>query len=50
MQIYPGESIYVEVVQENGVIKSMKAVKGITHPETTLTIKFSKKVKIKFIK
>jgi hypothetical protein len=43
MQIYPGETIYVEVVQENGVIKNMKAVKEITHPETTLTIKFSQK-------
>ncbi len=43
MQIYPGETIYVEVVEENGIIKSMKAVKEITKPKTTLTIKFSQK-------
>src|SRR5205085_11819122 len=43
MQIYPGETIYVEVVQENGVIKGMKAVKEITNPEITLTIKFYQK-------
>jgi len=43
MQIYPGETIYVEVVEENGIIKSMKAVKEITNPKTTLTIKFSQK-------
>ena len=43
MQIYPGETIYVEVIEENGIIKSMKAVKEITKPKTTLTIKFSQK-------
>ena len=43
MQIYPGETIYVEVVEENGIIKSMNAVKEITKPKTTLTIKFSQK-------
>jgi hypothetical protein len=43
MQIYPGETIYVEVVEENGIIKSMKAVKEITKPKTTLTIKFFQK-------
>ncbi len=43
MQIYPGETIYVEIVEENGIIKSMKAVKEITKPKTTLTIKFSQK-------
>jgi len=41
MQIYPGETIFVEVEQDNGVIKSMKAVKEIKYPEKTLTIKFS---------
>ena len=41
MQIYPGETIYVEVVQDKGIIKSMKAVNEITNPKTTLTIKFS---------
>jgi hypothetical protein len=43
MQIYPGETIYVEVEQDNGVIKSMKAVKQINSPKTTLTISFSQK-------
>ena len=43
MQIYPGETIYVEVDEENGIIKSIKAVKEITKPNTTLTIKFSQK-------
>ena len=40
MQIYPGETIYVEVEQDNGIIKSMKAVKEISNPKKTLTIKF----------
>lgn len=43
MQIYPGETIFVEVAEENGIIKGMKAVKEITKPKTTLTIKFSQK-------
>jgi len=43
MQVYPGETIYVEIVEENGIIKSMKAVKEIIKPKTTLTIKFSQK-------
>ena len=43
MQIYPGETIYVQVVQENGIIISMKAVREITNPKTTLTIRFSQK-------
>jgi hypothetical protein len=41
MQVYPGETIYVEVEQENGVIKRLKAVKEINNPKTTLTITFS---------
>jgi hypothetical protein len=40
MQIYPGETIYVEVEQDNGTIKSMKAVKEIKNAATTLAIKF----------
>ncbi len=43
MQIYPGETIYVEVEQYNGVINSMKAVKQINNPKKTLTISFSQK-------
>jgi hypothetical protein len=41
MQIYPGESIFIEVEEENGIIKNMKAVKAITKPKTTLTVKFT---------
>ncbi len=40
MQIYPGEMIYIEVEQDKGIIKSMKAVKEIKNPENTLTVKF----------
>ena len=47
MQVYPGETIYVEVVEENGIIKSMTAVKEITKPKTTLTITFSQKTEKK---
>ena len=43
MQIYPGETIYVEVEQDKGVIKSMKAVKKINNPKTTPTITSSQK-------
>lgn len=43
MQIYPGETIHVEVEQDNGIIKAMKAVKEIKHPGKTLTIRFSQK-------
>jgi hypothetical protein len=43
IQIYPGETIFLEVVQENDSIKSMKAVKQITNPEITLSITFSQK-------
>jgi len=43
MRIYPGETVYVKVVEENGIIKSMKAVKEITKPKTTLRIRFSQK-------
>jgi hypothetical protein len=43
MQIYPGETIYVVVEQDNGVIKKMTAVKEITDSSKTLIIKFSQK-------
>lgn len=41
VQIYPGETVYLEVEQENGVIKSVKAVKKITDSTKTLTISFT---------
>jgi hypothetical protein len=45
VQIYPGETVYIEVEQENGVIKSMNAVKENTNPGKTLIIAFSQNVK-----
>jgi hypothetical protein len=41
VQLYPGETIYIEVEQENGVIKNMTAVKEIKNPAITLTISFT---------
>jgi hypothetical protein len=38
IQIYPGETIYVEVLQNNGIINSFKAVKEIKDATHTLTI------------
>jgi hypothetical protein len=40
VQIYPGETIYLEVTQENGVIKKMTAVSVIKDSAVTLTIHF----------
>jgi hypothetical protein len=41
IQLYPGETVYIEVQQENGNIKSMTAVKEIKNPAITLTISFT---------
>ena len=41
IQLYPGETVYIEVKQENGVIKGMTAVKEIADPSKTLTISFT---------
>ena len=38
IQLYPGETIYVEVIEENGVIKKMTAVPVIKDPAKTITI------------
>ena len=43
-QLYPGETIYIEVKQEKGSIKSMNAVKENTNPNKTLIIAFSQTV------
>jgi hypothetical protein len=40
-QIYPGEKIFIEVEQDNGVIKKMTAVKENINPKKTLTISFT---------
>jgi uncharacterized protein YlzI (FlbEa/FlbD family) len=47
IQLYPGEKIYVEIEQENGVIKRMTAVKEIKNPSTTITISLTQSVKKK---
>jgi len=40
LQIYPGDTVYIEVTLENDVIKNMVAVKENTHPEKTMTVTF----------
>jgi hypothetical protein len=41
IQLYPGESIFVEIELSDNEIKSMKTVKANLHPEKTLGISFS---------
>jgi hypothetical protein len=41
VQLYPGETVYIEVEQENGIIKRMTAVKEIKDSSKTLTISFA---------
>jgi hypothetical protein len=41
IQLYPGETIFVEVSEENGAIKKMTAVRSIMDPAKTMTISFS---------
>ena len=45
IQIYPGETIYVEVETDDGNIKTMTAVKEIRDAKKTLTIKFTQTTK-----
>jgi hypothetical protein len=40
VQIYPGEMIFLEAEEDNGVIKSVKAVKENIYPEKTIEITF----------
>jgi hypothetical protein len=47
VQLYPGEKVFVEVEQENGVIKSVKAVKENTNPDKTLILEFTQTAKNK---
>lgn len=47
IQLYPGETIYIEVEQENGIIKSMTAVKENKNPAKTVTISLTQSVKKK---
>jgi hypothetical protein len=41
IQIYPGETIYIETELEGKKIKSMKSVKENNNPEKTITIKMT---------
>jgi hypothetical protein len=47
VQLYPGETVYIEVVKENGNIAALKAVNVIRDPTTTLTITCEQIVKKK---
>jgi hypothetical protein len=41
VQLYPGESLFVEIEQENGIVKNVRAVTENKFPEKTLIISFS---------
>lgn len=41
IQLYPGETLYIEVEQENGIIKNMNAVKEIKNPSIIITLSFT---------
>jgi len=47
IQLYPGETVYIEVKQVNGNIESMTAVKEIMNPSITVTISFTQSAKKK---
>jgi len=47
VQVYPGETIFIEVEQENGAIKKMTAVKENKDPQKTLVISFAQTTKNK---
>jgi hypothetical protein len=47
IQVYPGETIFVEVEVVDGVVKNITAVKEIKNPSITLTISFTQTAKNK---
>jgi hypothetical protein len=47
IQLYPGETVFIEVEQENGVIKSVTAVDKNVSPDKTLIINFTQSSKKK---
>lgn len=47
IQLYPGETVYIEVKQTDGNIESMTAVKEIRDPAITVTISFTQSAKKK---
>jgi hypothetical protein len=44
VQIYPGESIFIEADFEDKTVKNMHCVKSNIHPEKTITISFDQKI------
>jgi hypothetical protein len=44
VQLYPGETVFIEIEQSDGVIKSLKAVKEISDASKTVTINFAQAV------
>jgi hypothetical protein len=44
IQLYPGETIYIEILQENGTVKKLTAVKEIRDSSKTVTISFRQSV------
>jgi len=47
VQLYPGETVFIEIEQENGVVKNVKAVTEIRFPQKTLVISLNQVVKKK---
>lgn len=47
IQLYPGETVFLEIEQEKGIIKTVTAVDKNINPHKTLTISFSQIVKKK---
>jgi hypothetical protein len=47
VQLYPGESVFIEIEQADGVVKNVRAVAENKHPEKTLVISFNQQVKKK---
>jgi hypothetical protein len=45
IQLYPGESVYIEVEQNEGVIKKMTAIKTIKDSSKTISISFTQEAK-----
>jgi hypothetical protein len=45
VQMYPGEIIYLEVEQKDGIIRSMTPVKELSKKSSTLVLKFAQNAK-----
>jgi hypothetical protein len=42
--VYPGEVVFMEIDEKDGVISGMRCVKTIKHPEKTLKVRFTQEV------